>query len=53
MARMGATTRYTLMPPAFMAVISLRRASTPRVTSTATSTATGVTRSRIWKMWYE
>ena len=40
------------MPPAFMAVISFRRASTPRVTSAVTSTATGETVKRILKMWY-
>ena len=39
------------MPPAFMAVISLRRASIPSVTSTPTSTAIGATVNAIWKMW--
>jgi hypothetical protein len=36
------------MPLAFMAVISLRRARIPSVTSTPTSTATGATVKAIW-----
>ena len=38
----GTITRYRLMPVAFMAVNSLVRVRTPKVTSTATSTPRGV-----------
>ena len=38
---MGTITRYRLMPVAFIAVNSLVRVSTPKVTSTATSTPKG------------
>jgi len=40
--KIGTITRYRLMPVAFMAVSSLVRVSTPKVTRTATSTASGV-----------
>ena len=47
----GREARYTLTPPAFMAVISLRRPITPYVTSTAMSTATGMMRCTVNGAW--
>ena len=46
-ATAGATVRYTLTPTDLSAVISLRRASMPKVVRTATRTAMGNTR---WMM---